>query len=507
MQKPERSILESLRKEYIPSGTDRPKQVECREKMGYGREAFALLCEMRTGKTRMILNDFGSLELNGDCDDLLVIAPGGCYSDWATEEALQHLSDDLRSRLAVKVWYSSGGANYMRSLKIFLNKLEHVKRILVVNIESLSSVRAAREAALEFASAPGRRCMIVIDESPTIGNYKSKRTKFILDQLSRYGDYRRILTGLVTPKNPLQLYTQYEFLDWKILGFRSFFAFRARYTDMWMMKKDIVRGGRTIEIEVPIIKGFWDLDELRDKIEPYSFRCLRSEMSDDLPKKDYFIRKVKMTAEQERIYKEMKKYGTAKIKESAHVTANVVIAQMIRLHQILCGHTVDEQGIEHEIAENRTEAVLELLSEYEGKAVIWCSYDKDIYRVADRLRHEYGDDAVACYWGGNRPTRMGEEQRFKHDPLCRFMVSTPGAGRYGKEWSCADLFIYYSNTDNLDHRMQSEDRGQSVDKMRPTMYVDLQTDDTVDVAFVQSMREKINMSTTINGDNYLEWLI
>src|SRR6187401_2174955 len=41
--------------------------------------------------------------------------------------------------------------------------------------------------------------------------------------------HKRILTGLISPKSPLDLYCQFEFLDKRILGHETFTTFKARY--------------------------------------------------------------------------------------------------------------------------------------------------------------------------------------------------------------------------------------------------------------------------------------
>ena len=53
---------------------------------------------------------------------------------------------------------------------------------------------------------------MAIDESTTIKNPKAKRTKNILS-LSSICKYRRIMTGSPVTRNPLDLYSQCEFLD------------------------------------------------------------------------------------------------------------------------------------------------------------------------------------------------------------------------------------------------------------------------------------------------------
>ena len=460
-----------------------------------GKQAFALLMEMRTGKSKTTLDDWGRLELEGKVDRLAIIAPGGVYRTWETA-CNEHLSDDLRQRAKISTWRSGAGATHKRELDFFLSPACEGPKIFLMNIEALSSVQAARDAIIAFLE--GGSAMTAIDEVTCIKTPSAKRAKFVIDEIAPRSDYRRILSGLIAPKSPLDVYIPFEFLDRSILGFRSFFGFRARFAIM----RPMVVGGRAIQTVV----DFRDLDELQARIAPHSYR-VRLEDCYDLPEKIYMRRDVTMTPEQERAYKEMRTYATTQLSTGEHVTATVVIAQIIRLHQILCGHAVDENGIEHELPENRTAALLEVLEEYDGKAIIWCSYDKDIHKVVDALRKVYGEDAAARFWGGNRSTRETEEQTFLQSPSCRFMVATPAAGGRGRTWTNASLTIYYSSTPDLEHRSQSEERTQGVGKAQASAYIDLMVPGTVEEKFIALLRKKINLSSTINGDNYREWLI
>lgn len=447
-----------------------------------------------TGKTKVTLDDYGRLELAGEVDDLLIVAPGGVYKTWEGA-ALEHFSLDLRKRIAIFVWESGMGKRAQKALKEFL-ALRDRPRMFIINIEALSAVKAAREAAIEFAKA--RKTYVAVDESTTIKNPSSKRTKFVIRELGWIAEFRRILSGLPTPKNPLDIFAQFEFLDWRILGFKNFIAFRARYAII----QRAVFGGR----DVPLIKGFRNLDEIHAKISEHSYRATLEDCY-DLPPKLYSFREIEMTDEQARIYNEMKKFATAKLSETEHVTATIVIAQIARLHQILCGHTVDEDGKLHEIPENRTRSLIEMLQEYDGKAIIWCSYDQDVQKVTRALEKEFGEGSAARFWGGNRSTREAEEKRFQDDHDCRWMVATASAGGRGRMWAVANLVVYYSSTSDLEHRAQSEERPQAVGKMNSVAYVDMIVRGTVEERIIKSLRGKIDMASVITGDNYKEWLI
>ena len=105
---------------------------------------------------------------------------------------------------------------------------------------------------------------MAIDESTTIKNPKAKRTKNILT-LSPLCRYRRILTGSPVTKNPLDLYSQCEFLHPDLLQFTSYYAFRNRYAEMKTMHVH----GRSIQV----VDKFKNLSELSDTLKNFLIVC------------------------------------------------------------------------------------------------------------------------------------------------------------------------------------------------------------------------------------------
>lgn len=474
-----------------------------------GRREFAVLMGMRTGKTKVVLDDWGEMADAGETRDLLVVAPGGAYRTW--ERAIDdHLSEDMRSRTLVHTWNSSkGSAVERRRVENFLATVDPARpRALLVNVEAISSVPKVRVLMEEFLRQ--RPAVFAVDESTTIKRFDAKRTRFINGQFAPLAPWKRIMSGLPTPKSPLDLYSQFDFLNWRILGFRSFYVFRARYADVLQLPFGEVRThqvtGEQVRRKVAVVNGYKNVEELWGKIEPYSFRKLLADCY-DVPKTMYLRREVALTPEQERIYRDLLQFCTAALNAVDYVTATMVITQMLRLHQLLCGHTRDEQGKLHQVDERRTDALVDVLQEYDGKAIVWCSYDESIDRVYQRLEREFGEGCAARFWGGNRATREAEERRFKEDPSCSYMIATQSAGGMGRTWDVADLMVYYSSTDNLEHRSQSEERTSAVGKTRPTTVVDLVVPGTVDDKILQALREKIDLAATVTGDNWRAWVV
>lgn len=474
-----------------------------------GRRAFALLMRQRTGKTRVALEDFACLQAAGAVDDLLVVAPAGVYRTW--EGALQeHLAEPLRSQLRTHVLEASrlnGVKSYVEATRAFLRDRSR-PRCLLANVEALSLEGKSRLTVQHYLEKG--RVYFVIDESTIVKALDSKRTKYILS-IAPLARYRRILTGLMTPEGPLDAYAQFEFLQPGLLGFENYYAFKARYV---VTKKIWVPGLKGVPTwhpkaqahAVDQVVGFKHLDDLGKRIAPHAVR-VRLEDIYDMPPKVYQVRHVALTPEQRRIYGELRAYATARLEGERHVTATMAMVEMLRLHQVICGHVRDEQGQTYEVATNRPAELLAVLREHEGKAIVWCTYDHDVRAIETALTETYGPGCCARFWGGNRDTREAEEARFQTDPACRFMIGTPAAGGRGRMWAAADLVVYFSNGFSLEARDQSEERTQAVGKTVPTLYVDLVAPGTVDEKVLHILRKKLNVDVELSGVGWRHWVV
>lgn len=464
-------------------------------------DVFAWLLEMGTGKTKIVLDEWGTRVTAGDLDSLLVVAPAGSYRNWYVDkgddepsELRKHLAPELFARTVHTGWRSSGGVAQKRQLDAIL-RVRDRPRVLVVNVEALSTVRAARDVCEQFLRSG--RAMMVVDESTTIKSPTAERSK-IVRELGEHAVARRIVTGSVSPNSPLDLYAQFEFLDWRILGQRSFFAFRARYAVLQQANF----GGRKVKVVV----GYRNIEELNRRIAPYSYRVLK-EACLDIPEKIYETREVELTTEQKKMYHDLRVDAVAEVDSAVFVSATMKITQLLRMHQVVCGHVVDEAGVIHDIAQKRDASLVELLREHTGKAIVWVPYTHTLQRLAELLEKEFGRRSVACFWGANRATRGDDETRFLTDPECRFMLSTPAAGGRGNTWIVATLVVYYANSHNLEHRIQSEDRAHRGGQKQSVTYVDLVARGTVDEKIIAALRKKIDVASAIAGDGYREWLV
>lgn len=470
---------------------------------------YALLMDMGTGKTRPVIRDWWERAEVGTNKSLLVVAPAGSYANWIGELE-KWLTPEEHTQIRVFLWVSSNTTKTrQRDLDAFF-KFEGPK-VLIINVEAVSQTERARVALLKFLHEG--KVVWVIDESTCIKQSESKRTEFILDA-AHLAPVRRILTGLIAPECPLDLFSQFWFLDWKTLGFRSYYAFRARYAILQQVDfrpaseriKDS-KEGRNNPRKVTIVVGYRHEDELRDKVAAASYRVLKSDVL-DLPPKVYMpVRNVEMTDEQERMYREMKKFATTQL-NGQYVTAKIAADVMGKLHAILCGHVRDEERRITDIPSHRVEAVLEAVQDHSGKAIIWAPYPRLLEKITVALRKEYSAASTVEYWGATSTDDRGvSRQRIQEDSKCRWIVSNQSVGGEGNTWTAATLSVYAANSWKNKDRQQSEDRPHRAGQTETCVYVDLAVDGTIEHKLIRALRGKMDLAGMLMGDGWREWLI
>jgi SNF2 family DNA or RNA helicase len=456
--------------------------------MSWNKEVFAYFMEMGTGKSKVLIDNIAMLFNAGKINGALIIAPKGVYKNWFDSEIPSHMPDYIEKK--VGLWRTDPNAKDLKPL--FSTGAE--LHILIMNVEAFSTKKGVLFAH-KFLSC--HNALIGIDESTTIKNPNAKRTKSILS-LKPLSKFRRILTGSPVTKSPLDLFSQCQFLDSWLLNQSSYYAFRTRYA----VCRKINVSGRQVEIVV----GYRNLGELSEKVKPFSYRVLKDDCL-DLPPKTYTKRIIELSDEQKKVYKTMKEKAIAFLNGKMVSTATV-ITQLMRLHQITCGHFTSDDGDVQEIKNNRIDQLMEILEEVEGKAVIWAHYRYDIKKIVEAISKKYGENSVVTYYGD---TSTDDRQKAitkiqDKDSSVRFIVGTPQTGGYGITLTGASTMIYYSNGYDLEKRQQSEARIDRIGQEKPMTYIDIIAEGTVDDKIVQSLRKKVNIATEVMGEKLKEWI-
>ena len=468
-------------------------QLKALEK-SWASDTYALFMEMGTGKSKVLVDNIAILYDRGAIKGALIVAPKGVYKNWDAIEFPTHLPDHIECTKVL--WEPTATKKKQAELDTLFDDKGDLKR-LIMNVEAFSTSKGL-DFARSFLNIFVGRALIGVDESTTIKNPTAKRTKNIL-KIGDLAKYRRILTGSPVTKSPLDLFSQCEFLDPYHLGHASYYSFRARYANM--VKRNF--GGRQVQLVV----SYRRLDELADILDKFSYRVLKEDCL-DLPEKVFTKRLVELTPEQDKAYKQMKQMALAMLDNGEVMTTVNVMTQLMRLHQITCGHFKADDGTTTALKNNRMDALLQLLEETDGKVIIWANYREDIKNIVAALKKAYGDASTVEYHGGVDSTLRQEhiaQFQQKNGPT-RYFVGNAQTGGYGITLTAANTVIYYSNSYDLEKRLQSEDRAHRIGQTGSVTYVDLIAENTVDDKIVKSLRNKINIANEIMGEDIKEWI-
>jgi len=283
------------------------------------------------------------------------------------------------------------------------------------------------------------------------------------------------------------------------LGYDSYYAFQRRYA---VLRKSFA-GSHSFEQVI----GYQNLGELTKKIDSFAYRVLKSECL-DLPEKTYTVRYVSLSKEQASMYDSIKRHAMILLENGDLVTAPAVITQILRMQQVLSGHLKTDDGEMLTFPSPRTKAVLDILEEHTGKALIWSRFRHDIQKLVVELDSVYGEGSSAAFYGDTSDDDRQEIIRNFQNPnhKLRFFVANPATGGFGITLNEANLVIYYANDFNLETRLQSEDRCHRIGQKNPVTYVDLISEGTIDERIVQSLQDKITIGATVLGEEVKQWL-
>lgn len=484
----------------------RPPRQHQKDALDHARDksSFFYLLSMGCGKSKIAIDECLQLYIDGVIDRVLIVAGKGSYSDWRWK----HLPENVPDHMSVTAHLWDGGStkreeDAIRALMFQAPGYGHATlRCLIMNVEAFGASKTALTVAMNFTK--GGRTLVICDESTKIRNTDAKRTQAMI-ALGREARVRRAMTGLATPKNPLDLWGQMKFLGLiEVLG-RNWYSFRARYCIM-KTEEHQKRGAPpgTMEKSLKIV-AFRNLDELTERMRPHSFRALKENCL-DLPPKIYERVLVDLTDEQHRAYQNMLRMAMHELEDGVFASALNAIGRIEKLHQITCGHLKDEDGRVHELPNGRLQALDDVIQEAEGKVIVWCTYQHDVLAVTQHLQAAFPERRVVQYYGPTSAPQRAANVRDFEEGDATYFVGTQATGGFGITLVSCSLVIYYSNSFDLEFRLQSEDRCHRDGQTKSVTYVDLVAPRTVDEKILKALIEKKSVADVIMDGGIQSWL-
>lgn len=532
------------------------------------KRVFALEFEPRCGKSRTAIEHLVYHYDHGTVDAALVVAwPNGVPAAWVRD----HFPTWLPGRIPRMLLCWRAGFDKNKTFRREFDSLLKFRGLAVfaVNAEALSRKTAAVKKFIHtFIEA--RKVFGIADEVDFAMTPGSARTECVTLIMNRPNVLvKRILSGTMTTDSPFELYSQYEILDRRILGFRSYQAYRHRYGEYpmgWVPKtRWVTRGGRYMEIPVTdpatgkpkLVWGivrrqnhstntlfeelvrdtqgrpqYRNLDELKAKIDPHRRRVLRRDVS-GAPAKVYIPWYYAMSTEQSRVYGELRDTFVSQLSAGAFIKAPHVLTRMLRLQQVLGNHSpatregvvcvtcagdgceqCDGAGIlvvDHAARpvdpENdpRLERLVAGLEAERMPTVVWARFRAEVDAIVAHFMA--AGRPVARYDGAvSQQARDRGVQQFQSGEV-DLLVGNQDAGGRNLRLDAARLMVFYSNTFSRRTRIQAEDRAEHPDRTVATDVVDLMCEgSTMDQTLVASHRAKEEIAALITGDNWRRFL-
>ncbi len=453
--------------------------------LAWAKDEFALFMEMGTGKTWIAIQWLMGHILVNQVQRILVVCPASVQSVWPSE-ILKHSSYDVD----VFVLESATKDRF----KEWVLSTQPDPMIVIASMEGFSQGKLGL-LARQFLAANVPTAMIV-DESSGIKNHDSIRSTQIVET-GKYADFKMIMTGTSISQGIQDLFMQYRFLNWEIIGQPEYFPFRSRYCEMggYGNKKII---------------GYTRTDELMDFIGPYTFVVRKKDVL-DLPPKVYEKRYVDKTPEQTRVLAELKDKMISETKlmgSNYELICETVLERTTRYQQVCGGFfphdiapTVEDiakckrrHGVQPlKGGSKKLDAMMadmDLLQP-EDKVIIWAIFKAEQEMIFNAMRDKYGNNAVEWYTTGFTVEQQHSMiLRFQEDPACRIWVSSPRKGGLGLTLTAANYVFYYSNSWSLIDREQSEDRAHRIGQDKSVTYIDYITKGTVEGSVLLALMKK-----------------
>jgi SNF2 family DNA or RNA helicase len=234
-----------------------------------------------------------------------------------------------------------------------------------------------------------------------------------------------------------------------------------------------------------------NLDKLYEKIDPHIFR-ITSEEALDLPPKVYVTRQFHLSDQQKKLMKELKEQFFIQAQNKDFSSVSNAAGLLTKLQQISCGYLPMDDKSFMELPNPRLDELLSILDQREGKAIIWCRFNRDIEKVMEKLQ------PFAVHYYGK--TTQAERERHKAafldaNSTVRYLVASPEAAGTGLNLQgLCNTNIYYSNSFNSLARWQSEGRTWRDGTVGTVTYFDLIANKSPDAKILKNLQDKKSIS-------------
>lgn len=427
-------------------------------------------------------------------DKLLKLKVGALYMEQGTGKtrtALEIIKNKTdKGKVEVVLWLCpcSVKNNLKEDVIKHTGQKPSENNIIIRGIESLSSSDRLYLQLLELVK--NYKVYLIVDESNLVKNKLAIRTERIIN-LSAFCKYKLILNGTPISKNEADLFAQWYILDWRILGYQSFYSFAANHLEYKTVK---LPSGRVITTD-QIIRVL-NVDYLTEKIAPYMYQIKKDEVLKDLKPKKYHMRYFCLDDLQEDEYYETKELFLFNVVDWRSET---IFKLFSALQHITSGKRILSAPEKRMRTENmytwennpRIQCLKRVIEEIgNDKCIIFAKYQdeiKDIKFLLDSMNKTFVE-----FTGEIRP-KQRQQNRIEFKNHVQFMLANKQCGAYGLNLQFCHNIIFYSNDFDLATRLQAEDRVHRIGQEKTVNIYDICCEYTIDVFIANCLQNKSNL--------------
>jgi len=281
--------------------------------------------------------------------------------------------------------------------------------------------------------------LVIVDEATHYKNAQTKRWK-ALNKLLGKDTWLWMMTGTPAAQSPLDAYGLA-----KLVNATAVPKFFGSFRDQVMYK--VTRFKWAVKDTATDIV----FNALRPAIRFTKEECL------DLPEMVYTKRKVELTPQQKKYYKELKSNMVMQV-AGEEVTAMNAAVNMNKLLQISAGAVYTDEGdaLEFDI-KNRYNVLMESVQEARGKVLVFVPFRHAISLLSEKLSAD-GITNEIIQGSVTAAKRTDAFRRFQTQQDPRVLVIQPAAAAHGVTLTAADTVVWWAPTSSLEVYSQANAR-------------------------------------------------
>ena len=449
--------------------------------------------EMGLGKSTQVIAFLSTLFISSKLDrPTLIIAPATLLKQWVNE---------------FHTWFP-----FMRILLLHSLISTPIREILKLAFEQghivISTYGHLRKHSSILLKSKWK--IVILDEGHGIRNPSTE-----VSQLCRqFTTFRRfILSGTPIQNNLLELWTLMDFCQPGLLG--SFFAFKSAFSD------PIKTGGYVNATHLQIQAAHKCSQKLKDLIEPFLLRRIKSQVAKQLPEKTEKIIFCPLTDCQLRLYGEYLQSNDCQLifNRRKNVLAGIDVLRKICNHPKLLelrhdyakDNSDDEEYYwrpnesfrDQENVSGKLNILIDVLKGWKQenhKCLVFCQTRQMLDILEETIRHDLNFTYLRM--DGTTPISQRTQiiERFNKDRAIFIFLLTTRVGGLGINLTGADRVIIFDPDWNPSTDLQARERAWRLGQTRPVMIYRLLTSGTIEEKIYQRQIFKQYLSKKILQD-------